>query len=191
MRFLYWKVRRRLPEAVLTVLLVVGFIQPGLGQSTTQEALGFLHAQVGFSGLLDSYVEDQADFAYTYDNALAALAFISAGDLASAGSILGAYATIGSEPDGGFLHRYQASDGGQANGLEVVGHNTYLLQAMVLYSLESGDSTYDDLAVNLADYLLAHQDVDGGLFGRFTVTWKSTEHNLVAPTVQFIIWLLY
>ncbi len=180
MGFLCKRAKRRLSEAVLTTLLVVGFIQPSLGQSTAQEALGFLQAQVGFFGLLDSFVEDQADFAYTYDNALAALAFISTGNLALAGSILDAYATIGPEPDGGFLHRYRASDGGPANGLEVVGHNAYLLQAMALYSLERGDSTYEGLATNLADYLLAHQDVDGGLFGRFSVTWKSTEHNLAA-----------
>ncbi len=180
MGFLCKRAKWRLSKAVLTTLLVVGFIQPSLGQSTAQEALGFLQAQVGFFGLLDSYVEDQADIAYTYDNALAALAFISAGNLASAGSILDAYATIGPEPDGDFLHRYRASDGGPANGLEVVGHNAYLLQAMVLYSLESGDSRYKGLAINLADYLLAHQDVDGGLFGRFSVTWKSTEHNLAA-----------
>ena len=148
--------------------------------ASVEAALGFLTSQQGPVGLVDSFVEDNADYAYTYDNALAALAFISVGDLTSARAILEAYAEIASESDGGFLHRYRTSDGGAANGLPGVGHNAYLLQAVTLYAMESGDSAYDGLAVAIADYLLAHQDVDGGLFGRSGVSWKSTENNLAA-----------
>jgi len=148
--------------------------------ASVEAALGFLESQMGPFGLVDSFVEDNADYAYTYDNALAAMAFISSGDLTSAAAVLDAYAVLGAEPDGGFLHRYRASDGGPAYGLPGVGHNAYLLQAVSLYRHESGDTSYDGFALGIADYLLAHQDSDGGLFGRAGVTWKSTENNLAA-----------
>jgi hypothetical protein len=135
---------------------------------------------MGPAGLVDSFVEDNADIAYTYDNALAALAFISGGDLSAAANVLDAFAMIGAEPDGGFLHRYRASNGAPAYGLPGVGHNAYLLQAIALYRFETGDTAYDDLALGVANYLLAHQDSDGGLIGRTGVTWKSTENNLAA-----------
>lgn len=143
-------------------------------------ALGFLHDRMGPVGLVDSYVEDKADYAYTYDNALAVMAFLSSGDLASAAAVLHAYAVIGPEASGGFLHRYRTSDGGNAYGLPGVGHNAYLLQAMALYRRASGDNAYDGLARGIADYLLSQQDTDGGLFGHEGVTWKSTENNLAA-----------
>jgi uncharacterized protein YyaL (SSP411 family) len=147
---------------------------------SAEAALGFLKSQMGPVGLVDSFVEDNADYAYTYDNALSAMAFISSGDLTSAAAVFDAYVVIGAEPDGGVLHRYRASDGGSAYGLPGVGHNAYLLQAMTLYRLESEDTSYDGFALGIADYLLAHQDSDGGLFGRAGVTWKSTENNLAA-----------
>ncbi len=149
---------------------------------TTEAALEFLSSQQSEFGLIDSFSDDGTDYAYSYDNAMAAMAFISAGDLFSAARILEAFASIGPEPDGGFLHRYHSTDGGQAFGVSGVGHNAYILQAMVLYRLESGDRGFDSLAVTLASFLLAHQDLDGGLFGRAGVTWKSTENNLAAYT---------
>ena len=154
--------------------------ESGAAVASVEAALGFLESRTGALGLVDSFVEDNADYAYTYDNALVAMALVSSGDLASAAAVLDAYAEIGAQPDGGFLHRYRTSDGGPAYGLPGVGHNAYLLQAMALYRRQSGDTSYDALALGLADYLLAHQDTDGGLFGRAGVTWKSTENNLAA-----------
>lgn len=155
---------------------------PGETPASVAAAPGFLTSQQSDFGLLDSFVEDKADYAYTYDNALAAMAFLSTGDLASAAAVLEAFAAIGPEPDGGFLHRYRASDGGRAFGVSGVGHNAYLLHAITLYRLQSGDPGYDALAVGIADFLLAHQDLNGGLFGRAGATWKSTENNLAAYT---------
>jgi hypothetical protein len=153
---------------------------PGETPANVEAALGFLTSRQDQSGLVDSFVEDNADIAYTYDNAMAVMAFISAGDLAAAAVILDAYAAIGAEPDGGFLHRYRASDGGPADGIPGVGHNAYLLQAMTLYGLESRNTAYDALSLGIADFLLTHQDLDGGLFGRAGATWKSSENNLAA-----------
>jgi len=153
---------------------------PGETPASIEAALGFLAARTSAFGLVDSFVEDEAALAYTYDNAMAALARVSAGELGAAAAIFDAYAVIGAEDGGGFLHRYGAEDGGAAGGLPGVGHNAYLLLALALYHLESGDGRFDAMALGLADHLLDHQDLDGGLFGRAGVTWKSTENNLAA-----------
>lgn len=144
-----------------------------------ESALSFLRGQIGPSGLVDSYVEDNIDHSYTYDNAVAAMAFISAGDLTSAVIILDAFSMVGPEPGGGFLHRYHASDG-RPNGYLYAGPNAYLLQAMNLFYLATGDGAYNSIARGIADFLLGLQDGDGGLFGLPGATWKSTENNLAA-----------
>lgn len=144
-----------------------------------EAALGFLRGQIGPVGFIDSYVEDKTDDSYTYDNALAIMAFIAAGDLDSARQILNAFLLVGSEPEGGFVHRYHASDG-RPDGWLYAGANAYLLQAMNLYYLATGDGAYNALAQGIADFLLSLQDTDGGIFGRGDVGWKSTENNLGA-----------
>ncbi|MBN1586117.1 MAG: hypothetical protein JW937_01660 [Candidatus Omnitrophica bacterium] len=146
--------------------------------SYVEAATDFLRTQIGPVGLLDSYVEDNADYSYTYDNALAAMAFISAGDLDSARTILDAFARIGPDYNGGFVHRYNSIDGQPVEGIAGVGHNAYLLQAVNLYYLETHDPRYNNLASTLAAHILSYQDSDGGLFGRPSVSWKSAENNL-------------
>ena len=149
-------------------------------------ALAFLESQIGPVGLVDSFVDDRDDFSYTYDNAITVLAFTSHGNLVLAEQILDAFLmTIPSLPEGGFLHRYDSQTGGDAGGVEALGHNTYLLQAINLYHLEQSDpvkkTKYDALAQQLASYILSFQDNnDGGLIGRPGATWKSTENNLGA-----------
>ena len=70
--------------------------------------------------------------------------------------------TIGLHPGEGFDHRYHASDG-TANGLQRVGHNTYVIQAINLYTQESNDDQYVQLAEDLAFFVLSQQDIDGGI----------------------------
>lgn len=176
--------------AVIALAVTIGllFCGPAWARKPTprpapspEAALAFLRGQIGPSGLIDSYVEDNIDHSYTYDNAVAVMAFISAGDLGTAAAILDAFALIGPEPEGGFLHRYRAADG-RRDGTLYAGPNAYLLQAMNLYYLATGDPTYNALAKGIADFLLSLQDVDGGIFGRRDVGWKSTENNLGAMT---------
>ena len=172
----------------LGVFVVLAEAKPGNGNGgggnggnspSKEVSLAFLRGQMSSFGLIDSFVEDQADYSYTYDNSLAAMAFLSSGDILSAGDILDAYLALGPEPAGGFLHRY-ATDGSSAAGLLRLGHNAYLLQAMNLYFLKTGNTKYNILAQTIADYILSLQDADGGLTGSISVTWKSTENNLGA-----------
>ncbi|HEU0006539.1 MAG TPA: hypothetical protein VFS12_11165 [Terriglobia bacterium] len=157
------------------------WIPRGLEAATPSEAaLSFLRSRVGPAGLLDSFVEDRTDYSYTYDNALAAMAFLSAGDRASAQRVLDGLVGIGPVPGGGFLHRYRTT-GASAGGILAAGHNAYLLQALNLFSWRTSDHRYDGIARGIADFLLTLQDsADGGLFGRIGVAWKSTENNLAA-----------
>ncbi len=143
-------------------------------------AVGFLSSQIAPTGLIDSYVEDNTDYSYTYDDAMAAMAFISNGDFTSAEKILNAFVAIGPQPEGGFLHRYHANNGTSAGGLLKVGHNTYILQTMNLYYADTDDPKYNELAKKVADYILSQQSSNGGIYGQAGVTWKSTENNLAA-----------
>jgi hypothetical protein len=156
-------------------------IPPGLlGATPSEAALGFLKSRMGTAGLLDSFVEDKTDYSYTYDNALAAMAFLSAGDHLSAQRVLDGFVGIGPAPGGGFLHRYRTTAAG-AGGTLAAGHNAYLLQAFNLFSWRTGDHRYDGVARGIGDFLLTLQDgTDGGIFGRAGVSWKSTENNLAA-----------
>jgi|GEM_PF-2445652 len=144
------------------------------------KALAFLRSQIKSTGLIDSYIEDNVDYSYTYDDALAAMAFISAGRVSTARRILDAFLKISPEPEGGFLHRYDATTGNPIEGILAVGHNAYLLQAMNLYYIRTKDPRYNTVARGIADYILSQQALDGGIYGRAGVTWKSTENNLAA-----------
>ena len=163
------------------VLVGLMSIPRGLQGATAGEAaLDFLRSRMGPAGLLDSFVEDRTNYSYTYDNALAAMAFLSAGDRLSAQRVLDGFVGIGQAPGGGFLHRYQTT-GASAGGILATGHNAYLLQAMNLFSWRTGDHRYDSIARGIADFLVTLQDsTDGGVFGRPGVAWKSTENNLAA-----------
>ena len=164
------------PAIVFFVLMVMS--QEAFAATPAEQALGFLKSRIRPLGLLDSFVEDKTDYSYTYDNALAALAFLAAGDPLSAQRVLDGFVGIGPDPSGGFLHRYRIS-GATAGGTLSAGHNAYLLQAMNLFSWRTGDHRYDGTARGIADFLLRLQDSsDGGIFGRTGVTWKSTENNL-------------
>ncbi len=152
---------------------------PGAQAASVASSLSWLKSRIAATGLIDSFVEDQVDYSYTYDNALAALAFISAGEFAAAQKILDAFLAITPDPSGGFVHRYHTADR-RADGILFTGSNAYLLQAMNLYYKETSDARYNNLARRIGDFLLTRQDADGGLFGRLGYTWKSAENNLGA-----------
>ena len=157
---------------------IVALLSAG-GLAASPISSAFFQRQSGKTGLLDSYLEDTVDRAYTYDNALATMAFLANSDTRSARRILEAFRTIGPRKEGGFLEAYHASDG-KPDGILTGGPNAYLLQAINLYFRKTGDARYNGLARRIGDYLLSLQDADGGLFGRKGVTWKSTENNLAA-----------
>ena len=165
--------------------------------SPRDAALSFLSNQIDArTGLLDSYVEDDAPFLYTYDQAMAALAWMSVNDMGKARLALRALANLprDNDNDGGLYHRYSTVTGRPTAGANVnVGHAAYVLQAFnEYYAKTGGDTRYFAVSEQVANFLMSRQDSpnqgignrqvdgDGGLFGSDQATWKSTENNLAA-----------
>lgn len=142
-------------------------------------AYTYLCNQVKGIGIIDSYKDAYSD-SYTYDNALAVMAFTAKGDYTRAKTTLNAYQNkIGLPLAGGYYDVYNYTTG-VGRGNISAGPNAWLLQAINLYYYKSGDAQFAATAQALADFLVGLQDIDGGLFGDDFVSWKSTEHNLVA-----------
>ncbi|MEI8176820.1 MAG: hypothetical protein WCG78_08150, partial [Candidatus Omnitrophota bacterium] len=177
---------------MLALSLLVGVTSADAGKvrvlkkTSTSSSLDFLRHQIRPSGFIDSYVEDTVEYSYTYDDAMAAMAFISSGDYVSARKILDAFLQKGPLSEGGFSNLYNSTTG-VSLGILAVGHNAYLVQAINRYYRQTHDARYNALARTVADYILTQQALDGGIYGRAGVTWKSTENNLAAFTA---IWSL-
>jgi hypothetical protein len=75
---------------------------------------------MGPVGLLDSFVEDKTDYSYTYDNAIAAMAFLPL-ETAFGTTCSRWICQIRQAPGGGFLHRYRTSE--PVSGTLAAGHN--------------------------------------------------------------------
>jgi len=152
-----------------------------------QKALNWVNQQRVRSGTTYDWVAvtATATYGYTYDNALAIIAYTSLGDLASARALLS------------FLSRYQFSDGSfydamfQTNGAvrnaaRSSGNQAWALYAISFYTHQTGDISYLPTADRIANWLIARQDPnDGGITGGVNANgserlWTSTEHNLDA-----------
>lgn len=155
-----------------------------------QAATDFLNDQMDpDTGLLDSLVEDGKPWLYTYDQAMAAMAYIGAGRIHKARQALQALQALPRGTNGGFYHRYNTESGQPASHSNIrVGHNAYVLQAVNMYYAYTRDDQFHTMAGQVADFILTCQDVagsprqdtlDGGFFGdATTAVWKSTENNL-------------
>jgi hypothetical protein len=140
------------------------------------KAYTYLANQVTSTGLIRSY-NDSSSASYTYDNALAVMAFVAMGDYNNAKTILDAFQNNISIPACGGYHDAYDYKNKLAGGPISVGPNAWLLNAVNLYQYKTGDTRFESLGRQLADYLIDLQDADGGLFGGIRITWKSTEHN--------------
>jgi hypothetical protein len=120
-----------------------------------------------------------ANLSWTYDNALAALAFIDYGYKSQAVQLLDQLRAL-QHSDGSLAFAYDVSTGAESgqirtNALAWVGI------AAVAYRETYNDSRYDALIGGLAQYLEAEKRASDGLFpGGPDVTWVSTQHNLLA-----------
>jgi hypothetical protein len=126
----------------------------------------------------DSSYNRLANLSWTYDNALAALAFIDLGYKSQAVQLLDQLRAL-QRTDGSLAFAYDVNTGGESgqvrtNALAWVGI------AAVSYRAKYGDSRYDGLIGGLAQYLFAERRSDGLMPGGPDVTWVSTQHNLLA-----------
>lgn len=118
-----------------------------------------------------------ANLSWTYDNALAALAFIDLGYRSQAEQLLDQLKALQLK-DGSLAFAYDVKTGAgsgqiRSNALAWVGI------AAVAYRAKYHNGRYDVLAGGLADYLLKSRRTDGLVLGGPDVQWVSTQHNLL------------
>ncbi|MDO3413183.1 hypothetical protein QWJ34_25755 [Saccharibacillus sp. CPCC 101409] len=170
--------------------------------SATDKALVWLKHQqdetkgFAFDGLVDSFEDYWApntpkQIVYTYDQAVAATAFIAAGDRARAEKILNKMRDI-QDPSGYWLNSYWYNNGAGEEIREHVGPVVWVAMAVMAYEKQYGDTRYRNMAVKALDWSLQYQQANGGVAGGWSgwtnanEPWTSTEHNLdIYPTLRY------
>lgn len=136
------------------------------------------------TGLLMSFEGDSdiSGWAFTYDQSLAAQAFINFGDLERARQILEFFDSKADKKGGLYLNAYYASDGGPAEHITHSGPNIWLGIAALQYTHKTKDTRYLGMAEDIAAGIIniQKQDPEGGIRGGPDVSWFATEHNLDA-----------
>lgn len=136
------------------------------------------------TGLLMSFEGDSdiANWAFIYDQSLAAQAYIYFGDYESAVKIFDFFERSAKREGSLFFNAYYANDGSAAEYTVHSGPNIWLGIALMQYAKKSQDNTYLHLAEEIAGAImdLQAQDGDSGIRGGPNIQWYSTEHNLDA-----------
>jgi hypothetical protein len=122
------------------------------------------------------------NLSWTYDNALAAIAFIDAGAKTQAEQLLDQLAALQTS-DGGLDFAYNVSSG-KGSGETRSGALAWVGIAATYYRRTYASTKYDALIAGVAKYLLDLRQADGLVKGGPDVTWVSTQHNLL--TVAFL-----
>lgn len=133
------------------------------------------------TGLVISFEGDESvdGQSFTYDQALAVIAFSYFRDFEQAGKILDFYLSKAKRGQG-FYNSYYASSADVSEFIIHSGPNLWLGIAALQYTKMSGDEKYLPLAREIAAWILRLQgeDAQGGLRGGPDTPWYSTEHNL-------------
>lgn len=135
------------------------------------------------TGLIVSYEGDYyfKDTSFTYDQALAVIAYILLGDVDKAKKGLDFFLNKAQRlKTGGFYNAYYANRGEVSEYIAHVGPNLWLGIAILQYTKKTADYTYINLAKQIADWIQLFQDKEGGIVGGENINWYSTEHNLDA-----------
>ncbi len=168
---------------LLTIALVIQ-PSPTLAADTTtasNNAYMWLKARVLSTGLVDSY-EDQQDICYTYDQAVAAIAFLIKDDQANATKVLDALQRM-QHADGSWNTAYVCTTQAVQETQQHVGPVVWVALAVAQYEQRTGDTTtYRAMAQAAITWSLQFQQADGGLNGGLDdrgreISWASTEHN--------------
>ncbi len=122
------------------------------------------------------------NLSWTYDNALAAIAFTDAGCKTQAQQLLDQLAAL-QTTDGGLEFAYDVSSG-KGSGQTRSGALAWVGIAATHYRRTYASTKYDALIAGVSKYLLALRQTDGLVKGGPDVTWVSTQHNLL--TVAFL-----
>lgn len=134
------------------------------------------------TGLVASFEGDNflEDWAFTYDQSLAAQMFLLFNDKKRTEAILSFYALRAQRGDGAFYNAYNTVDGQPTESTIHVGPNIWIGIAALQYEYKERNGLYLPLARQIGDWVISMQDYEGGLKGGPNVGWYSTEHNLDA-----------
>ncbi len=119
-----------------------------------------------------------ANLSWTYDSAVAAVAFDSYGAEKAARELLDQLAAL-QRTDGSIDYAYDVSNGNSVQ-LFRTGTIAWVGYAAVLHRIVTGTKKYDSLIAGAAKWLLARQLSSGLLAGGPDVTWASTQNNMIA-----------
>ncbi|TBR16443.1 hypothetical protein EPO66_04610 [bacterium] len=134
------------------------------------------------TGLISSFEGDSevANWAFIYDQSLAAQAYVNFSDFERARKMFDFFARKAKREGNLFHNAYYVTDGSVAEYTVHCGPNIWLGIALVQYTQKTHDNRYLTLAEEIADGIISLQDPDGGLRGGPDTDWYSTEHNLDA-----------
>jgi hypothetical protein len=149
--------------------------------AASDKAYGWLKMQQDqyTTGLVESFnISGQlANVCFTYDQAVAAIAFKAKGDSARAKKVLDRLQAL-QMSSGSWYTAYNCSTLQPWESHQHVGPTLWVVLAAHYY----GGTTYDTMAKKAIDWTLQFQQADGGVNGGIdssgaTLTWCSTEHN--------------
>lgn len=171
--------------SLTTDLALIQNESQGLKQSTLQNMYRWIkNHQIHSTGLVTSFEGDRflKDWAFTYDQSLSAQVFTLFGDYERARKIFDFYKFKAEKVDGGFVNAYEVSSGNVTEYIVHSGPNIWLAIAILQYINRTKDTRYLDLALSIADWVIAiqNQDEEYGIRGGPKINWFSTEHNLDA-----------
>ena len=136
------------------------------------------------TGLVVSFEGDKdiEDWAFTYDQSLAAQCFTLMGDQENAQKILNFYKDKAEKVKGGYVNGYDAYTGKVVEYTVHSGPNIWIGLAALQYTDKFKDEQYLSVAEDIADWLILLQEEDAqfGIKGGAKFLWFSTEHNLDA-----------
>lgn len=118
------------------------------------------------------------NWSWTYDSAVAAAAFASAGNKANSAQLLDQLAAL-QHTDGSIELAFNVATG-EGAPLSRAGTVAWVGLAAATYDQGFGVNRYLDTQQQAADYLLSLQGDSGLVRGAPNVTWASTQHNLIA-----------
>jgi len=145
----------------------------------TSNAHAWMVSQMDGSGLITSY--QRGHISYTYDQAVAVIAYALSGDSARAKTILSTLQGL-QNADGSFYDAYFTKTLRGQDTNEEVGPNMWVSLAVASYDNLTGDHSFDAMAQKNIQWCLQFQQADGGFDGGLdssgnVLTWASTEHN--------------
>ncbi len=132
------------------------------------------------TGLISSFegASELKNYAFTYDQSLAAQVFLIFGDYGRAELILNFFRDRAERVRGGFANAYSAASGEPKTYEIHTGPTVWVGLAALQYMLKTENTQYETLVHEITEWLLRLQDGEGGIRGGPEIEWYSTEHNL-------------